>query len=457
MVKERIPVTNGQYYTIEITGLGHSGEGVGRYENFTVFVEGALAGEIVEVKINTVKRTYAKGTLTKIITPAAVRTTPPCEYYDQCGGCQLQHMTYEGQLTAKEQQITDALVRLGKLTDPLVLPIRGAENPWYYRNKMQLPVGVDSGKLVMGCYARGSHRIVHTERCLIQHEKNNEIARTCYNIAKELGLWAYDEQKQRGTLRHVIGRVSIATGELMVILVTATAELPQSEDWVRLLREQLPDVVSIYQNCNPGKTNVIMGEKTNLLWGKEKIEDTIGSLHFSISPQSFFQVNNAQTLKLYNTALKYAELTGEETVIDVYCGAGTISLCLAEKAKHVLGIEIVEAAILDAKENAQRNHFTNVEFVAVDAALEMPKQYEQGLRPDVIVFDPPRSGCERRVLDSAAAMNPSRIVYVSCSPQSLARDLAYLQTVGYELVKVQPVDMFPMTSHVECVALLEKK
>ncbi len=453
MAKQRIPVQAGKDYTIAITGLGHSGEGVGKYEDFTVFVPFALPGERVRVRMELVKKTYGKGKLLEILEASPDRQEPECPYYGRCGGCQMQHMTYEAELRAKQAQVEAAVRRIGK-SEAAVLPAIGASQPRHYRNKMQLPVGREGNQLVMGCYAQGSHRIIHTEHCYIQREGNNAIAEACWQIAMELGAVPYDETTHTGCLRHIIGRVSAASGEAMVILVTAEKRLPKQNEWIEAIRRRLPFVVSIAHNYNPDKTNVIMGRQTKNIWGKEKIEDTLEEFVFSISPASFFQINNDQTVVLYNTALEYADLTGTETVIDAYCGTGTISLFMAKQAAHVIGIEIVPPAIADAKENARRNTCANTEFIVADAAEKMPELYQAGIRPEVIVFDPIRAGCKPAVLESAAAMKPQRIVYVSCNPQSMARDIAYLEPLGYKAVKVQPVDMFPRSSHIECVCLL---
>ena len=332
------------------------------------------------------------------------------------------------------------------------MPALGPKNPWAYRNKMQMPVGGTQRNLHMGFYRRGSHAIVDGTNCLIQRPENNKIAQVCYDLAHDLGVEPYDERTGKGFLRHVIGRVG--QDQWMVILVGTGPNLPRQEEWVQGIRQALPKVSSIVLNINDRKTNVIMGAKNRLLWGDNYIQDAIEDLTFSLSPHSFFQVNPEQTAVLYNKALEFADLSGGESVIDAYCGTGTISLFLAHKAKRVIGIEIVEPAILDARKNAAANGFTNTEFIVGDAAIEMPKLYKKGERPDVIVFDPIRAGCKEEVLKAAASMKPKRMVYVSCNPASMARDIAILRPLGYEVVKVQPVDMFPQTSHVEAIAKL---
>ena len=457
MNKTILPVAAGNYYDMDIKTLGHSGEGVGRYRDFTVFVPYALPGENVTVLIETVKKNYAKGRLSKINQVSAQRMKSRCAIYEECGGCQLQHLDYKAQLETKRQIVVDAVTRIGKIPDVVIHPVIGSAEPWYYRNKMQFPVGRDKGKVAVGCFAQGSHKIINTKHCFIQHDINNKIADAVRNIAAQLSIEPYDEQTGRGVLRHVIGRVGVRTGEVMVVLVTATDTLPQQQQVVARLREAIPGLVSIIHNSNPKKTNVIMGTQSTTIWGRPTIKDRLGEFEFNISDRSFFQVNTPQAEILYNKALEYAGLSGEETVIDAYCGTGTISLFLARKAKKVYGIEIVAPAIEDAIRNADDNQVTNTEFIVGDAVDIMPRLYRQGVRPDVIVVDPPRAGCAAKVLETFVKMNPKRIVYVSCNPASLARDLAILNDSNYISWEIQPVDMFPNTFHVECVVLLKRK
>lgn len=458
MVKKQIaPVTAGSRYTVEIIGLGHSGEGVGRFQDFTIFVPQALPGEVVEVQVSEVKKNYAKAKLTGVKQASAERVEPLCSVYQNCGGCQLQHLSYAGQLNAKRQQVVDAVTRIGKLADVVVHPTLGAANPWYYRNKMQFPVGKAGGKVAVGCYSQGTHAIINTENCCIQHAVNNTIADQVRRIVTEFNIPTYDERTGEGVIRHVMGRVGTATGEVMVALVTAVDKLPSQEKVIAALRQAIPGLASIVQNVNPKRGNIIMGETTRTIWGKDTITDKLGDLTFHISARSFFQVNTEQTVLLYGKAVEYAGLTGQETVIDAYCGTGTITLFLAGQAAKVYGIEIVKPAIADAWQNAQTNTIENVEFIAGDAVEVMPELYRNGVRPEVIVVDPPRAGCEPKVLETFVKMKPERIVYVSCNPASLARDLAILAEQGYQTVEIQPVDMFPHTHHVECVAKLIRK
>ena len=452
-MKKEIPVLQGKKYEMTIDRLGSSAEGVGRIQDFTVFVPYALPGETVETTIVEVKKNYARGKLVRIVTASPDRVEPRCAIYDACGGCQLQHMDYAAQLAAKRQQVIDAVTHIGHQNGIPVHPALGAENPWNYRNKMQFPIGRKAGKTIIGCFAQGSHEIIDTTDCHIQKELNNDIVNAVREVVTKLAIPVYDEDKHLGVLRHVVGRVG-KNGECMLVLVTAVKELRSAKQLVGMLRTRLPKLVSIQQNIQTYHNNVVLGRETKLRWGRPTILDRLGSLTFHISPRSFFQVNTAQAEVLYNKALEYAGLTGSETVIDAYCGTGTITLFLAQKARKVYGIEIVKPAILDAEKNARDNHIKNAEFIVGDATVVMPRLYKQGIRADVVVVDPPRAGCTPPVLEAFAHMQPRRIVYVSCNPATLARDIALLAGLGYQAKEIQPVDMFPMTSHVESIALI---
>ena len=453
---QAIPVRKGQTYELHIDRLGTSGEGVGRHENFTIFVPHALPGETISAVIEDVKSSYARGRIKQILHESVDRVAPLCALYEECGGCQLQHLSYEAQLRAKRAQVVDALTHIGKLPQIPVRETLRAEEPWNYRNKMQFPIGRNSGKIVIGCFAQGSHRIINTENCHIQRAENNDLANAAREIAEQLHIPVYNEDTHKGVLRHIVGRVG-RSNDLMAVIVTATKQLPRAKDFVRMMRERLPNLVSVHQNIQTYRNNVIMGRDTQLLWGRPTIIDSLGRLNFHISPRSFFQVNTRQAERLYEQALSYANLHGTETVIDAYCGTGTITLFLAQKARKVYGIEIVQPAILDARKNARDNHVKNAEFIVGDATAVMPALYKQGIRPDVVVVDPPRAGCTETVLRTFANMKPQRIVYVSCNPATLARDLAILKELGYLAQEVQPVDLFPQTSHVENVCLLRKQ
>ncbi len=455
-MKMQIPVKLGDKIELKINGLGSSGEGVGKYEGFTVFVKGALPEETVQVKITLVKKSYVVGLLEQIVTASSERVEPLCPIYAECGGCQLQHLSYKGQLACKRQQVQDALARIGHL-DIEALPVLGTSEPWNYRNKMQFPAALNAeGELQIGCYAAATHKVINADGCLISKEANNAILTTVRKWMQHFNISAYDEKTGKGMVRHVMGRVGVHSGEVMAVIITSGYDLPHRATLVNWLKKYVPGLVSVVQNINKKQTNVVMGNKTRVLWGSESIKDSLGSLQFNISAQAFFQVNSEQAEKLYNKALEFAALDGSETVVDVYCGTGTISLYLARHAKKVYGIEIVAPAIENAKKNAEENKCSNAEFILGDAAVELPKLLAGGVNPDVVLVDPPRAGCEEKVLAAINSVAPKRIVYVSCNPASLARDLRYLEDHGYKTVIVQPVDMFPMTSHVENVVLLTR-
>ena len=438
---------------LEINGLGTNGEGVGRRDNLTIFVEGALPTEEILAEVTQSKKNYAVAKLVKILRESKDRVKPVCPIYAECGGCQLQHLNYAAQIKFKRQQVVDAIKHIGKMDDVEILDTLGMENPLRYRNKMQFPVGKN---LKIGCYARGSHKIVDTDSCLIQRAGMDEVLVAVKKILSKYKVSVYDEDTHRGILRHVMSRIGF-NGELMIVLITATKNLPNEKNIVNAIRHELPQVASIQQNIQTYHNNVILGRETKILYGKPTIKDKIGKLTFNISARSFFQVNTAQAEVLYNVALNFAELTGHETVIDAYCGIGTITLFVAKSARKVYGIEIVPTAIEDAKKNARENNIRNVEFISGDAINIIPRLYREGIRADVVIVDPPRAGCDKKVLEIFASMNPGKIIYVSCNPATLARDLAILKELNYSTKKIQPVDMFPHSSHVESVALLNRQ
>ena len=442
--------------TVTCDSIGTNGEGIARHDGTTLFVPYFLTGERARVKVLKVKGNAAYAKVEELLTPAEDRVRPACPVFARCGGCQLQHMSYDGELQEKQGQVRDALERIGHLTGIDVLPTLGAATPWEYRNKMQFPAAAAKGKAVVGCYAAGSHRVIDVASCAIQKAGNNDILRIVRQWMNDYHVPAYNEQTHTGVVRHVMGRVGVRTGELMVCLVTAQTDVPHTAELIGMLREGLPKLTSVVQNINTRRTNVILGPETKVLYGTPTIHDSIGPLTFNISAQSFFQVNSEQAQRLYEKALEFADLQGDETVADVYCGTGTITLFLAQKAKNVYGIEIVAPAIHDAVKNAADNGVTNAEFILGDAVEKLPELIKSGVRPDVIVLDPPRAGCGEPVLEAIAQSQPKRVVYVSCNPATLARDLAYLNDHGYQPVKVQPVDMFPRTHHVETVVLLSK-
>ena len=445
--------------TVTIEDMGHDGEGIGKVDGYTVFVKDTVIGDKVQAKIMKAKKNYGYARLVEIMEPSKDRVEPRCAYARQCGGCQIQALSYEKQLAYKQQKIENNLIRIGGFQKEEIpmQPIIGMEDPYHYRNKAQFPVGCDKeGQLIAGFYAGRTHSIISNRKCYLGVEVNEQILNLVLAHMEAYDIPAYDETTGKGLVRHVLIRYGFQSKEIMVCLVVNGSRIPGAGDLIAKLCK-IPGMTSISLNINREKTNVILGRKGKLLWGKEYITDTIGPIAYQISPQSFYQVNPVQTQKLYEKALEYAGLEGNETVWDLYCGIGTISLFLAQKAKQVYGVEIVPAAIEDAKRNATLNHITNAEFFVGKAEEVLPEKYEkEGIYADVIVVDPPRKGCEESVLATMVKMQPKRIVYVSCDSATLARDLKYLRGEGYEVKKVQGVDQFPHTVHVETVVLLSQ-
>jgi 23S rRNA (uracil1939-C5)-methyltransferase len=452
-----IPVQKNDYIEVVFEDLTHDGAGVAKVEGYPLFVPNGLPGEKAKVKVIKVNKGYGIGRLMELYEKSPFRVEIPSQEANKYGGCQLEHISYEGQLKFKENQVRQVLARIGKLEDIQVHSILGMDNPWHYRNKAQVPVGEKDGHLIAGFFKPRSHEIVDAEESLIQLPEINEAVRAVKDICNELGIPAYDEETHKGVLRHIMARYGKQTGELMVVIITRTTDIPNKSKLVGEIAAKLPKVKSIVHNINSKRTNVILGEKTNVLWGNEVIYDYIGDVKFAISALSFYQVNPVQTKVLYDKALEYANLSGEESVIDAYCGIGTISLFLAQKAKKVFGVEVVPEAIEDAKRNAELNGFTNAEFAAGEAEVIIPKWYKEGNKADVLVVDPPRKGCDEALLQTIIEMKPKKVVYVSCNPATLARDLRILEDGGYKTLEVQPVDMFPHTTHVECVAQIVLK
>lgn len=449
-----VPVKKNEYYDVAFVGLTHEGLGVANIEGFVIFVAGALPDEKGKIKVTKVNKGYAFGRLIELTKTSKFRVPPKCSIYSQCGGCQLQHMSYEGQLDFKQKHVVDVIKRIGKIDDVTVHPIIGAQNEWRYRNKAQVPVGEREGGLIAGFYKKGSHEIINMEECLIQQENNDTVIRRIKKILSNAGVHPYNEITHSGVVRHIMSRYGLITNELMIVIVATSKLLPQKKKIISDIVEQIPNVKSIVLNINSQKTNVILGDETVVLWGEEYIHDYIGGIKFAISANSFYQVNPEQTKILYDKALEYAQLSGNEVVIDAYCGIGTISLFLAQKAGKVYGVEIVPQAIEDAKRNADINNISNVEFETGKAEEIIPSWYSQGIKADVIVVDPPRKGCDQALLSTILQMKPDKVVYVSCNPGTLARDLRILEDGGYKTIEVQPVDMFPHTAHVECCSLL---
>ncbi|MDO4306895.1 MAG: 23S rRNA (uracil(1939)-C(5))-methyltransferase RlmD [Eubacteriales bacterium] len=444
--------------TLDIEDCGIDGEGIGKADGFTVFVKDAVIGDTVRAKIMKAKKNYGYGRLMEILKPSPYRVEPRCPYARQCGGCQIQALSYEQQLAFKEAKVRGHLERIGGFTEIPMEPIIGMEEPYHYRNKAQFPVGRNKeGRIITGFYAGRTHNIIENRDCALGVSQNKEVLDRVIAYMEKYGVEPYEEATGKGLVRHILIRYGFFTGEVMVCVIANGARLPHSEKLVEALQE-IPGMTSITLNVNRSRSNVILGEELKLLWGQTYITDKIGEVSYQISPLSFYQVNPLQTGKLYAKALEYANLHGEETVWDLYCGIGTISLFLAQQAKFVRGVEIVPAAIEDARRNAELNGLQNVEFFVGKAEEVLPREYEKhGVYADVIVVDPPRKGCDEVLLETILKMQPKRVVYVSCDSATLARDLKYLCGKGYELEKVCPVDQFGNTVHVETVALLTKK
>ena len=466
-------------FVLKIEDMGENGEGIGRLDGYIWFMKDAVIGDVIEAGVTKMKKQYGFARLIRVIEPSEYRTEERCPSARRCGGCQIQAVDYQEQLRLKEKKVYNNLKRIGGLSSLLLPggeetteqtkeekernavvmePIIGMENPWRYRNKAQFPFGRNKdGNIVTGFYAGRTHDIVEQEDCLLGVEENREILSIIRNFMEEYKIEPYNEETHRGLVRHVLIRKGFQTGELMVCLVINGRKLPGQQALTERLLE-IPGMTSISLNVNQEKTNVILGKELINLWGEGHITDYIGAVQYRISPLSFYQVNPVQTERLYGTALEYAGLTGNETVWDLYCGIGTISLFLAQKAKQVYGVEIVPQAIDDAKENARLNHMENVEFFVGKAEEVLPEQYERNqIYADVIVVDPPRKGCDEKCLETIVKMSPKRVVYVSCNSSTLARDVKYLEERGYRTERVRCVDMFPHSGHVETVVLLSRK
>lgn len=444
-----------------IEDIGNEGEGIGKIDGYTLFVKDAVVGDLVEAKIIKTKKSYGYGRLEKIIQASPFRVEPKCAFHKQCGGCQIQALSYEKQLEFKQKKVHNNLLRIGgfeeELLNVVMEPIIGMENPFYYRNKAQFPIGTNrEGEVIAGFYAGRTHCIIANTDCALGVRENQIVLEDVLAYMKENQVSAYDEESGTGLVRHVLIRKGFATGQLMVCLIINGRKLPKQEKLLERLTK-IPGMTSVSISSNLEKTNVIMGKDVQTIWGERSIMDSIQGIQFKISPLSFYQINPVQTEKLYRIALEYADLHGTETVWDLYCGIGTISLFLAQKAKKVYGVEIVPQAIEDARENALLNGFENTEFFVGKAEEVLPEQYEKnGVYADVIVVDPPRKGCDEVCLQTMLQMKPQKIVYVSCDSATLARDLKVLREGGYELRKVQAVDQFANGVHVECVACLHK-
>lgn len=444
--------------TVKIEDMGHDGEGIGKAEGYTLFIKDTVIGDVVEAKIMKMKKNYGYARLVRVLEASKDRTEPKCSVARACGGCQLQFLTYEKQLEFKKNKVVGNLERIGGFSDISVEKVMGMENPWRYRNKAQFPVGKDKeGNLITGFYAGRTHSIIPNTNCYLGVEVNEEILNAVLDYMRENHVEPYDEVTGKGLVRHILIRYGFKTKEIMVCIIINGRKIPNAAGLVEKLKD-ISGMTSITLNVNTKRNNVILGNEILPLWGKDYITDYIGEVKYQISPLSFYQVNPVQTEKLYGTALEYAGLTGKEIVWDLYCGIGTISLFLAQKAQKVYGVEIVPAAIEDARKNAELNGIDNAEFFVGKAEEVLPAKYkEDGVYADVIVVDPPRKGCDGALIETMLSMKPERIVYVSCDSATLARDLKVLCEKEYQVEKVAVCDMFPGSVHVETVVLLGRK
>ena len=452
-------VRNGDIIELQINGLGHGGEGVGRYENMAVFVPGALTGERVKAKLTQVKKSFARAELLDILTKATKRINPSCHFANQCGGCQLQHLNYQEQLEHKRSVVESAMRRIAKLQNITVQPTLGMDHPWHYRNKIHLQLKQEGKQIKLGFFAESSYDLaagLGSQVCLLVDQHINQVVASLEQLINDYGLTAYDWSNETGLLRHIIIRRGFKTGEIMVVMVTSGERWPKEGEWAETFVKRNPKVVSVVRNINTSPGRVILGREDRVLVGKSFITDELNGLRFHISAASFYQVNPWQTEILYNKALEMAGLVRNETVVDAYCGIGTIANFLAGHAKRVIGMEIVPAAVEDARKNTRLNGLTNTEFHIGPVEKLLPQLVSEGLRLDLLVLDPPRKGSEKEVLQAIEEASVPKVVYVSCDPATLARDLGILDSLGYQTIQVQPVDMFPWTAHCEVVTLLQR-
>ena len=449
------PVEKNKEYIMSVTDIGNDGEGIGHIEGFAVFVKDALPGEKIRVKITKANKKLAYGRLMEIIEHSEYRTEPECPVFKRCGGCSLQHLSYDSRLDFKTKKVKDALMRIGGFKNPQVKDAFGMDKPYFYRNKAQFPVRKGNQGVDIGFYAKRSHDIVNIDSCMIQNSINDKVIKIVREYITEENIEPYDEISGKGLIRHIVTRIGHVTGEVIVCIVVNGSSIPKKNKLVEKLL-CIDGIKGILLNVNKKNTNVILSDITKVLWGRDYIIDYIGDIKFQISINSFYQVNPVQTNFLYSRAMELAGLTGNENVLDIYCGIGTISLFLARKAKKVIGVEIVEKAIEDAKRNAKLNNINNAEFIAGPAEKIISEVYSNGFMADVVIVDPPRKGCDINVINTIIEMMPKRVVYVSCDPSTLARDLKILSDNGYSIGEAEPVDQFCHTTHVETVVLMSR-
>ena len=443
-------VSKNEEYIVDIVDNGTDGEGIAKIDGYTLFINGAIKGEKVKTLVVKANKTYGYGKLIEIIKSSNDREEPICPHFKKCGGCALQHMTYEAQMRFKEEKVKKTLAKFG-IANTNFEPIIGMGIPYNYRNKAQYPC--QNGKI--GFYSQRSHEVIENDYCYIQDEEADKLAKRAFELLMELGNICYDETIRSGLLRHIMVRVGKNSGELMLVIITNGNDIIDKEEFISKITGEFPSLKSVIQNINNDNTNIIMGKKCITLFGQDHIVDILGDYKFNISPLSFYQVNPVQTEALYNSAIEMANLIGSETAFDLYCGIGTISTFLSAKCKKVYGVEIVPEAIEDAKENAKINEINNIDYRCGAAEELIPTMYEEGISADVVFVDPPRKGCDQALLDTIIKMKPEKMVYISCNVATLGRDLQYLIENGFELKIVQPVDQFPQTAHVECICVLE--
>ncbi|MDN7247449.1 23S rRNA (uracil(1939)-C(5))-methyltransferase RlmD [Planococcus shenhongbingii] len=445
-------IEEGQKFPLTIKRLGINGEGIGFFKRNVVFVPGALPGEEITAQVTNVKRNFAEARILKMRTPSPHRQTPPCPIYEACGGCQLQHMTYSQQLVEKRDLVVQALDRYLKGVNVKIENTIGMEDPWYYRNKSQFQTRLKGTQVIAGLFAEGSHQLLDIEQCIVQHPNTTRITNEVKRVLEDLKMPIYDGKTMKGIVRTIVVRTGVETGEIQLVLITTRARMPQKEMLIDLLKELDPNIVSIVQNINKEKTSLIFGEETITLWGKDTIHEKLGELSFDLSARAFFQLNPKQTVKLYDEIKRAADLTGNESVVDAYCGVGTIGLWLADRAKEIRGMDLIHESVVDAKANAKK-HGYDAKYVTGSAEKWLETWRNEGYVPDVLTVDPPRTGLGESLIKTILKVKPKRFIYTSCNPSTLAKDLQQLTKV-YKIEYIQPIDMFPQTAQVESVTKL---
>jgi len=457
-LSQQTQIEVGQKFPLTIKRLGINGEGIGYFKRNVVFVKGALPGEEVTAQVEKVKQNFAEAKILKIRKSSPHRQVAPCPVYDACGGCQLQHMTYEQQLVEKRDLVVQSLERYVKDLAPTIeiRPTIGMENPWEYRNKSQFQVRQAGNKVHAGLFSAGTNELLNIDECMVQHPNTTRITNAVKQVLETLQIPIYDGKTPNGLVRTIVVRTGIQTGEIQLVLITTRAELPKRQVLIDKLAALDPAIVSIVQNVNPKQTSLIFGDRTIVLHGKKTMYEELGELSFDLSARAFFQLNPSQTIRLYNEIKSAASLTGNETVVDAYCGVGTIGLWLADGAKEVRGMDVIADSIYDAKKNAEKHGYTHVSYETGTAEEWLAKWSREGFVPDVLTVDPPRTGLADSLLQTILNVRPKRFVYTSCNPSTLAKDLSHLRKV-YDIEYIQPVDMFPQTAQIESVTLLVRK